>query len=389
MPKFRINRRTVLKTGIATAATLAMPPVLRAADQVKIGFLAPLTGSEAILGIVQLQCYQLAIDHLNAAGGIAGREIVSIVEDDETNAKSTIDKTRKLVAKDEVDLVLGTLASFERTAALSVTSRANKLFIYPTYYEGGDCSPFLINTGQVPNQQIDPLAEHLVENVGKSVYVIGHDYIWPRGSTEQLRAGLEARGGRLAGAEFMPFGVSDFGPSFAKIKQANPDVVAFMLVADDAITAVKQYHSFGMTQPLVFHAWDEVSLGAVTPVEEAGILSSQGYFQQIDSPANKTFTAAFAEKFGADKPINYIGASVYQTAMLYAKAVEKAGSVEPEKVVTAIGQVEVNGPIGVMRVEAETHHAVLPNYLARVTDSAKLEILKSYEPKPPVAGCKL
>lgn len=79
---------------------------------------------------------------------------------------------------------------------------------------------------------------------------------------------------------------------------------------------------------------------------------------------------------------------LYETVMLYAKAVEKAGSVEPEKVVTAIGQVEVNGPIGVMRVEAETHHAVLPNYLARVTDSAKLEILKSYEPKPPVAGCK-
>ena len=127
----------------------------------------------------------------------------------------------------------------------------------------------------------------------------------------------------------------------------------------------------------------------MTPAEQAGILSSQGYFQQIDSPANKTFTAAFAEKFGADKPINYIGASVYQTAMLYAKAVEKAGSVEPEKVVEAISQVEVDGPIGTMRVEAETHHAVLPNYLARVNDSAKLEILKSYEPKPPVAGCKL
>ena len=81
MPKFQINRRTVLKTGLATAATLAMPPILRAADQVKIGFLAPLTGSEAILGIVQLQCYQLAIDHLNAAGGI-GDAVASAVAGD-------------------------------------------------------------------------------------------------------------------------------------------------------------------------------------------------------------------------------------------------------------------------------------------------------------------
>lgn len=391
MPALPITRRTALKALGATtfAGTLGMPAILRAADQVKIGFLAPLTGSEAILGIVQLQCFQLAMDHLNAAGGIAGREIVAITEDDETNAKATIDKTRKLVAQDNVDLVLGTLASFERTAALSVTSRAKKLFIYPTYYEGGDCSPLLVNTGQVPNQQIDPLAEYLTANVGKSVYVIGHDYIWPRGSTEQLKAGLEARGGSLAGAEFVPFGISDFGPAFAKIKALNPDIVSFMLVADDAITAVKQYHSFGMKQPLVFHAWDEVSLGAVTPAEEAGILSSQGYFQQIDSPANNAFTKAFAEKFGADKPINYIGVSVYQTAMLYAEAVKKAGSVEPEKVVAAISQVEVDGPIGVMRIEAGNNHAVLPNYLAKVNDSAKLEILQKNDPKPPVAGCSL
>lgn len=229
MPRMPITRRTAIKgLGAAVAVgAFAKPAILRAADQVKIGFTAPLTGSEAILGAVQLQCYQIAIDELNKAGGIGGREIVSIVEDDETNAKATIDKTRKLVAQDNVDLVLGTLASFERTAALSVTSRAKKLFIYPTYYEGGDCSPLLVNTGQVPNQQIDPLAEYLIDNVGKSVYVIGHDYSWPRGSTAELQASLEARGGKLVGAEFVPFGMSDFGPSFAKIKEANPEIVSF------------------------------------------------------------------------------------------------------------------------------------------------------------------
>lgn len=386
-----ITRRTALKTlGATTAASaLGMPAILRAADQVKIGFIAPLTGSEAILGAVQLQCWELALEHLNAAGGIGGREIVAVVEDDETNAKATIDKTRKLVAQDNVDLVLGTLASFERTAALSVTSKANKLFIYPTYYEGGDCSPLLVNTGQVPSQQIDPLAEYLAANVGKSVYVIGHDYIWPRGSAEQLKKGMEARGGSMVGAEFVPFGISDFGPSFSKIKEANPDIVSFMLVADDAITAVKQYRSFDMKQPLVFHAWDDVMLGAVTPAEQKGIIASQGYFQQVDSPANNTFVKQFADKFGADKPINYIGISVYQTAMLYAKAVEKAGSLEPEKVVAAISQVEVDGPIGVMRVEAGNNHAVLGNYLAQVNDKAKFDILKVNPPMPPLAGCTL
>lgn len=386
-----VTKRSALKMigGAVAAGSIGMPSILRAADEVKIGFLAPLTGSEAILGVVQLQCFQLAIDHLNAAGGIGGRRIVAITEDDETNAKSTIDKTRKLVAQDNVDLVLGTLASFERTAALSVTARAKKLFIYPTYYEGGNCSPFLVNTGQVPNQQIEPLADYLTGNVGKSVYVIGHDYSWPRGSTQQLKAALEARGGSLVGAEFMPFGVTDFAPAFSRVKAAQPDIVSLMLVADDAITAVKQYHSFGIKQPLVFHAWDEVSLGAVSPAEEVGIVSSQGYFQQIDTPANKAFTNSFGEKFGTDKPVNYIGVSVYQTAMLYAKAVEQAGSLDPEKVVAAIGQVEVDGPIGTMRVEAGTNHAVLGNYVAKVNDRAKLEILQVSKPKQPVVGCSI
>ncbi|MCT8972940.1 substrate-binding protein [Microbaculum marinisediminis] len=391
MSRLPISRRNALK-GIGAAValgTLAKPAILRASDQVKIGFIAPLTGSEAILGAVQLQCYQIALDELNKAGGIGGREIVSIVEDDETNAKATIDKTRKLVAKDNVDLVLGTLASFERTAALSVTSRAKKLFIYPTYYEGGDCSPLLVNTGQVPSQQIDPLAEYLTDNVGKSVYVIGHDYSWPRGSTDQLKAGLEARGGKLVGAEFVPFGMSDFGPSFAKIKEADPDIVSFMLVADDAITAVKQYRSFDMKQPLVFHAWDDVMLGAVSPAEQAGIIASQGYFQQVDTPANNAFVKTFADKFGADKPINYIGISCYQTPMLYAEAVKKAGSLDPEKVVAAISQVEVDGPIGMMRVEADTNHVVMGNYVAQVTDNAQFEIKKHTAPTPPQAGCTL
>jgi urea transport system substrate-binding protein len=160
-----------------------------------------------------------------------------------------------------------------------------------------------------------------------------------------------------------------------------------MLVADDAITAVKQYRSFDMRQPLVFHAWDEVMLGSVSPAEQAGIIASQGYFQQVDSPTNKAFVEAFAAKFGTGKPINYMGASIYQSAMLYAKAVESAGSVEPDAVVAALGQVEVDGPLGTMRLDPASQHAVLGNYIARVTDNARLEVVKVTAPKAPIAGC--
>jgi urea transport system substrate-binding protein len=386
-----ISRRTAIKAlGAATfAGTVAAPAILRAADTVKIGFLSPLTGPEAILGAVQLQAFQLAVDQLNAANGIGGRKVTAIVEDDETNAKTTINKSRKLVAQDNVDVIMGVVASFERQAALSVTTRAKKLFIGPTFYEGGDCSKYFVSTGQVPNQQIDPLAVWLTKNVGKSVYVLGHDYVWPRGSTEQLKRGLEANGGKLVGSNFIPFGTQDFGPAFAKIKEAKPDIVAFILVADDAITAVKQYRSFDMKQPLVFHCWDEVMLRSVSPAEQAGIIASQAYFQQVQIPANKPFVEAFGKKFGADKPINYIGESAYPATLLYAKAVEKAGSLDTDKVIAAISQVEVDSPQGLLKIDAATQHPILGNIIARVNNNAQFDIIQVSDPTAPIAGCKV
>jgi urea transport system substrate-binding protein len=391
MSKFQTSRRTLIKGIGATAAVSAigMPAILRAADKVTIGFMAPITGDEALLGITQQQCYQLAIDDLNAAGGIGGREIVSIIEDDETNTKATIDKARKLIAQDNVDVIIGLLASFERQAAMSVTIPAKKLLIYPTYYEGGDCNHYLVNTGQLPNQQIDPMVSYLVENVGKTIYVLGHDYSWPRGSTEQMKRALEPLGGKVIGADFFPFGTQDFGPAFAKVKEAKPDIVWLILVAGDAVTAVKQYRSFDMKQPLVFHAWDDSMLGAVTAAEQAGILSTQAYYQPLDNPVNKAFNERFAKKFGAGVPVNAIGESTYASTILYAKAVEKAGSVDPEKVIAAIGQIELDVPHGKLSIQAASNHARCGTIIAKVNDKSGFDIIKVTDPVDPIAGCSL
>ena len=176
-----------------------------------------------------------------------------------------------------------------------------------TYYEANECDKYLVCTGQLPNQQIDPIVPWVMNNMGKSVYVMGSDYVWPRGSTEQLNKALEANGGSLVGADFFPFGTQDFGPAFSKIKDANPDIVWFMFAGSDSITSVKQYRSFGMKPELVYHGWDEANLRAVTPGEQAGIIASMAYFQQLDTPVNNAFVKHFADKYGADKPINAIG----------------------------------------------------------------------------------
>jgi ABC-type branched-subunit amino acid transport system substrate-binding protein len=394
MAQNSITRRSTLKAIAGTAALSAVPmgfpSILRAADTVKIGFLTALTGLETILGETQQRCFERAIDDINAAGGAGGRELTFIVEDDQTTTKGAIDKARKLIGQDQVDVIIGMIASLERQAALSVTSPAKKLLIYTTYYEGNECDKYLVCTGQIPNQQIDPIVPWVTANLGKSVYVMGSDYVWPRGSTDQLKAALEANGGKLAGADFFPFGTQDFGPAFDKVKDANPDIVWFMFAGSDAITSVKQYRSFEMKPELIYHGWDEAFLPAVTPGEQAGIIASQAYFQQLDNPVNNAFVQRFAKKFGADEPINAIGEATYAATWLYAKAVAKAGSADPEKVIPALSQVEHDAPQGHVNISAENNHMLCNSILARVNDKASFDIVENYgQVQPVIDGCKL
>jgi urea transport system substrate-binding protein len=387
-----IARRSALKGGAAALATVAtgFPAILKAADKVKLGFMTALTGLETILGETQLNCFKLAVEEINAAGGAGGREIEYLVEDDQTTTKGAIDKARKLVFQDKVDAVMGMIASLERVAALSVTGPAKKLLIYTTYYEGGECNKYLVCTGQVPNQQIDPMMPWLVKNLGKTVYVMGSDYIWPRKSTAAVKAALETNGGRLIGAEFFPFGTQDLGPAFGKMKDANPDVLWLMFAGSDAITSVKQYSSFSLKPKLVYHGWDETFLKAVSPAEQAGIIASQAYFETLDNPTNKAFVTRYHEKFGKDKPINAIGEATYDAVWLYARAVAKAGSTEDDKVVTAISKVDFQGPQGHVNISAKNNHMLCNSILARVTDHASFETVQNFgQIEPDVPGCNL
>lgn len=387
-----IGRRTALKGFGAAAATgiIGFPAILKAQDTVNIGFMTALTGLETILGETQLNCFELAVEHINAAGGAGGRELTYVVEDDQTSTKGAIEKSRKLIHQDNVDVILGMIASLERQAALSVTSPAKKLLIYTTYYEGGECDEYLVCTGQLPNQQIDPIVPRLLNNVGKSVYVMGSDYGWPRASTEAVKTAFEARGGKLAGADFFPFGTQDFGPAFEKVRESNPDIVWLMFAGADAITSLKQYRSFEMKPELVCHGWDEAYLPAVAPREQAGIISSQAYFQNIDTPKNKEFVESYRAKFGADKPINAIGEATYAATWLYAKAIAKAGSTDDDKVVAAMSEVEHEAPQGHVNISAENNHMLCNSFMSRVTDQATFDIVENYGQIPPeVPGCNL
>jgi urea transport system substrate-binding protein len=388
-----VTRRTTLKVlgsgATVAAAGIGAPAILRAADKVKIGFLSALTGLETILGETQLNCFKLAVDEINAGGGAGGREIEYVVEDDQTTTKGAIEKARKLLSQDKVNVIIGLIASLEHVAVRSVTTPAKRLLIYTTYYEGGVCEKHFVATGQVPNQQIEPMTKWLTKNVGKTVYVLGSDYIWPRKSAEAVEAAFQANGGKMVGAEFFPFGTQDFGPALEKVKAAKPDMVWIMVAGADGVTALKQYRSFGMTPQLVSHGLDEIYSFA-HPDLTAGSISNQAYFMGLDNPKNKEFVASYQKKFGADKPINAIGEAAYDAAWLYALAVAKAGSTEDDKVIAALGQVEFEAPQGHVNINVQTNHMVCNSILARGKPDKSWETIENFgQIQPGIPGCKL
>jgi len=394
MTSNRFTRRDAMKVFGASAAaasigSLAMPSIVSAkSDTIKLGFLSDMTGLETILGETQLNCFKLAVSEINNAGGVGGRKIDFLVEDDQTTTKGAIDKARKLVHSDKVDAIVGLITSLTESAARTVTTPAKKLLMYTTYYEGGICDKYFFSTGQIPNQQIVPSVDWLTANQGKSTFIIGSDYVWPRKSADAVAAALEAKGGKVLGSAFTPFGTQDFGPIFDKVKAANPDFVWVMVAGSDLISCLKQYQSFGFKQQLFSNGLDDV-FSKFHPDLTANTLSNQAYFMGIENEKNTAFKKAYADMFGAGKPINAIGEAAYDAVYLYKLAVEKAGSTETSEVIEALTAVEFDAPQG--KINFAANNVLRSNsVLARCNDKGDWETVKSYgQVDPDVPGCKL
>ena len=389
-----ISRRSALKGITATTLTgsalsLGMPAILRAQQgPINLGFLSAMTGLDTILGETQLNCFKLAVSEINNAGGIAGRQINYVVEDDQTTTRGTIDKSRKLINDDQVEAIFGLISSLEHVAARSVTTPAKKLLMYSTYYEGSVCERYFFSTGQIPNQQIVPSVNWLSANVGKSTYIIGSDYLWPRKSSEAIVTSMEAKGGKVLGQDFLPFGTQDFGPVFDRVKAANPEFVWIMVAGSDLITSLKQYRSFGFKQQLFSQGLDEL-FSFFHPELTAGALSNQAYFMAIESEKNTAFKKGYADMFGADKPINAIGEASYDAVYLYKLAVEKAGSTETESVIDALRQIEYEAPQG--KVNFAANNVMRSNsLLARGNDKGHWDLIENFgQIDPEVPDCSL
>lgn len=391
-----VTRRTMLKTmgGLAvgaTAASLGFPGILKASDTVTIGCPLPLTGVDGIIGMIRKPGIELAVKEINAAGGAGGRKVKLIIEDTASKSKTTIEKARKLVYEDKVDVVIGCDGSHERQAVMSVTKRAKKLFMFPNTHEGKVCEPYFVCIGLIPNQQVVPFSPWIVKNVGKKVYFVGSDYIWPREMAKSLEHHLKAAGGEVVGKEFFPFDTKDFGPCIKRIKDAKPDAIWNNFGGGDAITFQTQASEFGIKLPGLAPHFNELWTSILGPEALEGFYTAGNYFMGLDTPENKHYIKALREQIGDPKAITeYWSELTYSAAWIWAKSVAKADTTDDLKVMKAMTSLEYMAPEGPMMVMPTNHTTRTTIRVAQAQKDGSFKLIEDFGMIDPVEpGCNL
>ena len=330
--------------------------------EVTVGQLHSATGTMAISETGSIQAEQLAIEQINAQGGVLGRKIKIIVEDGASDWPTFAEKAMKLLVNDKVAAVFGCWTSASRKAVLPVFEKENGMLYYPTFYEGLEQSKNVIYTGQEATQQIIAGLDWMAkEKKAKTFYLIGSDYIWPRTSNKIARKHIEnVLGGKVVGEEYYALGHTDFGSLINKIKLKKPDVIYAIIVGGSNVSFYKQLKAAGITSDkwnlLTISVTEDEVLG-IGGENLAGFYSAMKYFQSLDNPNNKAFVAAFKAKYGANAVIGDVTQAAYLGPWLWKLAVEKAGSFDIDKVAAASSDIEFTGaPEGYVRIHNSNHH---------------------------------
>jgi len=331
-------------------------------DTVTVGQLHSATGTMAISETGSIEAEQLAIDQINAQGGVLGRKIKVIQEDGASDWPTFAEKAKKLLESDHAAAVFGCWTSASRKAVLPVFEKDNGMLYYPTFYEGLEQSKNVIYTGQEATQQIlaglDWIAK---EKKAKSFYLIGSDYIWPRTSNKIARKHIEnVLHGTVVGEEYYALGSTSFGSLINKIKLKKPDVIYAIIVGGSNVAFYKQLKAAGITSDkwtlLTISSTEDEVLG-IGGENIAGFYSAMKYFQSLDNPNNQGFVKAFKAKYGEKAVIGDVTQAAYLGPWLWKLTVEKCGSFDIDKVAAASSGVEFKGaPEGYVRIHDSNHH---------------------------------
>jgi branched-chain amino acid transport system substrate-binding protein len=382
------TRREFLTAAGAVAVAGGLPPLAALAQgkDILLGSVLDNSGNLDIYGKPMVMATTMAVEELNAAGGLLGRKIKAIQYDTQSDIALYTKFAQQLTRQDKVDVVHGGITSASREAIRQTFKRANTLYFYNVLYEGGVCDRNCVVTGTTPAQAVEPIVEYSMKKWGPKVVILAADYNYGQITAKWLQHYIGQRKGAVISTDFFPLDVSDFGSTIAKIQQAAPSWVCSALVGGAHMSFYRQWAASGMNKKIpltstTFGVGNEHL--ALSAAEGDGIVIAGNYSQEAQTPANKDFLARWKKRFGDTKIVHEIAVSQYQGIYVWAAAVKKAGTLDREALLKTIESgIAIEGPAGTVTIEPKTHHAALDIHLMEVKNQ-KLSILNTVKQRQP------
>jgi urea transport system substrate-binding protein len=354
-----------------------------AAGTITVGSILDATGPINIYGKPMIDATKMAIDDINAHGGVLRRQLRLVQYDGQSTNDQYVQYASRLILQNKAVVVMGGITSASREAIRPLIDRYGMLYFYNEQYEGGVCDKYVFATGVVPEQQLSTLIPWAIGHDGPKIYTIAADYNYGHISADWVRYYARRHGGTVIGQEFIPLDVSDFGSTLNKIQKARPDVIMSLLVGGNHIAFYRQWAAAGLKSrfPVVSPTF---GLGneqiVLAPKEAQGIVVSYPYYQELTNPWNRAFVAAWHARYGATYPyITDSANDVWTGWHLWAAAATKAGSVNRDKVTAVLERgLQWTAPEGRVKLDPQTHHLVHSVNLARVNGHHGFTIIQTY-----------
>ncbi|HEY0293450.1 MAG TPA: transporter substrate-binding domain-containing protein [Hansschlegelia sp.] len=330
----------------------------------RIGVLFSRSGVSGVTETEHFLGTALAIEEVNAAGGVLGRQIEPVCYDPAGDNEGYRAFARRLLAEDGVEVIFGCSLSASRKSVLSTIERHNGLLWYPSIYEGFEYSENVLYTASTLNQNVFALADFLLGEYGKRIFIVGSDYIYPRESNRVMRDLIEAKGGVIVGELYAPLDANEdaHNDMVAAIQRAEPDAVFSTVVGRGAERLYRAYADAGIDRarrPIASLTMSEGQIRAIGPERCSGHLLAAHYFERLDGDENRRFVSAFKARFGAERPTSMWSETAYAQVHLFARALAAAGTLDAERLSAAAMRQRFLAPEGEIAFDGDTRHVWL------------------------------
>ena len=347
----------------------------------RVGVLFSRIGHTSVIEETQAHGTLLAIEEINAAGGVNGRELQAVAYDPASDTLAFSRYAKRLMVEDGVTTIFGCYTSSSRKAVAPVVERLNGILWYPTLYEGFEYSPNIIYTGSAPNQNCVELCRFLMDTYGNRFYLIGSDYIYPRELNRMMRDFLVASGGVVVGERYLDLRAKrgEFAPAIRDVVEAGADVIFSTVVGTATSYLYQAYADAGLSPksvPIASLTTTEAEVLAMGFDVGEGHITAASYFEGVETGADASFADRYKRRFGADEPTNACSEAAYFQVFMFAEALRQANTMDTETLLRIVLGSSFEAPQGRVRINPATNHADLWTRIGRANRRGHFDLIR-------------